>query len=182
MASNEPEKAVPLEDDPSKTSLSEEKSLTVIGVSTTSDYKPCLIATDGEKEYESIITVDKLIDFLGKDKVRQLFPLVMAVEDKIYMVSSDKSSAVEIELDLDDEGVARAQADKYGLLWAQVQSFRKLLQQEFTVPEKYRDKYCLIFCGQVFFSADTYEEIQEKRVEVPLDFKEYIPAKPQKIS
>ena len=176
MANNSEEQVpmVPLEDD-GVPQEQPEKPFTLIGVTTTKDHEPCLLATDGEKEYTKDITVDELFDILGKDRVRQLFPSIVSIEDKIYMVSTSTNARIEIELDLDDDDIAKAQAAKYGIIWAQLLSFRKLLQQEFTVPEEYRDKYCLIFGGKVFFAADTYDEIVAKRGEVCLDFKEYIP-------
>lgn len=173
---SEEHKQVSLEDSDTYTPQEQpEKPFTLIGVTTTKDHKPCLLATDGEKEYTKDVTVDELFDLLGKEQVRQLFPSIVSIEDKVYMVSSGQNARIEIELDLDDDDMAKAQAAKYGIIWAQLISFRKLLQQEFTVPEEYRDKYCLIFSGKVFFAADTYEEIAAKKEEAHLDFKVYIP-------
>jgi hypothetical protein len=156
-----------------------EETQTFVGIGTTEDYKPCTIWTNGKEKFMEVITVEKLYEIVGKDQMKRMFPSLMAKDGKIYMLDSSQTSAIKLDIDFDDEVMAQAQAEKYGILWPQLNSLIKLAKKEEPiVPEEYQDKYCLIFGGKVFFSADTYEEILVHREEVHLDFKEYIP--PQK--
>ena len=140
---------------------------------TTIDGKPYFVKRDEKNELVGVETnIEKLISMMGS-QFKTEFNQIRICQGKTYLYRS--SSEDMIEFDAFDDDLVKNKLNFPDTLINKIRSQIEYSHKN-PVPDEFQNKYCLLFGGQVAYSADSLEEIDKYASENnTIDFTRYIP-------
>jgi hypothetical protein len=100
------------------------------------------------------------ISFSSLEELRRMFPkLAVLSNSKVVLMTEDQKMSIEIDPDSEEAKTILTEVD-YRMITSAKERFN-------IVPENLKNKFCLLFCGRVWESADTLAEIEMLKFKYP---------------